>query len=45
MGSMRNLFIVALVVVFNDFVGSALAFIGSLLIKAGHLIAQIPAIF
>tara|TARA_R100001509_G_scaffold13833_1_gene7103 strand:- start:960 stop:1088 length:129 start_codon:yes stop_codon:yes gene_type:complete len=42
---MRNLLFVALVVVFNDFVGAVLAFVGSLLIKVGHLIAQIPAIF
>jgi|TARA_R110000824_G_scaffold180869_1_gene361399 hypothetical protein len=42
---MKNLIIIALIVVFNDFVCSLLVAIGLLIVKLGHMIGSIPTIF
>ena len=42
---MKTLLTIALIVVFNEFIGEMLALIGSLLIYIGNSITQIPEIF
>ena len=45
MGSMKNVILIAAVVIFNEFIGAALVLVASVLIKVGHIITQIPEIF
>ena len=45
MGSMKNVILIALAVLFNEFIGAALVLVASVLIKVGHIISQIPEIF
>jgi len=45
MGSMKNVILIALAVIFNEFIGAALVLVASVLIKVGHIITQIPEIF
>ena len=42
---MKTLLTIALIVVFNEFIGAALVLIASVLIKVGHIITEIPEIF
>ena len=42
---MKTLIILALMVIFNDFVGSMLALIGSLLVYIGDSLTLIPELF
>ncbi len=42
---MKNVILLALVVVFNEFIASLLLIIATLLIKIGGAIQQIPEIF
>jgi len=41
----RIIIIIALVVIFNDFVGSLIVSTGLLLMKLGNLIASLPTLF
>ena len=41
----RNVILIALAVIFNDFVGSLIVAAGFLFVKMGNLIASIPTLF
>jgi hypothetical protein len=41
----KNIILIALVLVFNDFVGSIIVSFGVLAIKLGNLVASLPTIF
>lgn len=41
----RNIILIALAVIFNDFVGSIIVSLGVLAIKLGNLVASLPTIF
>ncbi len=42
---MKTLILLALAVTFNDFIGSLIALIGSLMVRIGHSITLIPELF
>jgi len=43
--NIRNVILIALAVIFNDFVGSVIGAIGLLLLKFGDMVASIPTLF
>mgnify|MGYP003146842127 CR=1 FL=1 len=42
---MKNIILICLIVAFNDFVGTVLMAVGSLIVRLGKLLSQIPEIF
>tara|TARA_R110002074_G_scaffold136256_2_gene280955 strand:- start:239 stop:367 length:129 start_codon:yes stop_codon:yes gene_type:complete len=42
---MKNIILICLIVAFNDFVGTVLMAVGSLIARLGSLLSQIPDIF
>jgi len=41
----RNIILIALALIFNDFVGSIIVSLGVLAIKLGNLVASVPTFF
>jgi len=41
----RTIILIALAIIFNDFVGSLIVSLGVLLVKLGNIVASLPTLF